>query len=483
MRLLKILGAVAVINVLARLLGFAREVIIGYQYGTSFEADSIITAFTIPNFFYIVLGGAVTTAFISVYSKLDESRKKQFVQTIFTWLTITVGVLTLLFMVFSDLWIQTFFSGMSSAAMELTSNLFIWMAPSTFFLVIGMWLSGVMNVYGSFRLTAFSTLAFNAVFVLLGVVLTPSISVYSYGLGATIGAVVMVLVLVRSIRREQLVSFRFVFEKSPDTKRFLKLAIPILFGGATLQFYFLIQRIFAADLDQGAIASLNYASKMTQFPQAVLMTSVTTVIYPMLAKAAGAADFKKMEDIYQKGFRWLTVLLVPATVFVYFFAEEIIQAVFEYGNFNSDSTRYTFPLLQILSLSMLTLALNTYVTRFFYAMENSYLPIIYNVISIFVINIIVVQVFIDEYGASAIAMGTVIGTAVNLVLLMMDARRKYKYQLSDRKTLAILFAYLVGTSVVIWASSLLPIESVYLYLIPGGLITAGSVLGGLRLFR
>src|SRR5690606_10135659 len=104
-RFLKILGAVALINIIARLLGFAREVIIGYQYGTTFQADSIITAFTIPNFIYIVIGGAITTAFISVYSKLSKETRNAFVTTIFTGLSIGIGALTILFLIFPTFWI------------------------------------------------------------------------------------------------------------------------------------------------------------------------------------------------------------------------------------------------------------------------------------------------------------------------------------------------------------------------------------------
>ncbi|HLR67530.1 MAG TPA: hypothetical protein VK105_10455 [Virgibacillus sp.] len=59
-RFFKIVGTITIINIVARLFGFAREVIIGYQYGTTYQADSIISAFTLPNFLYIVLGGAVT---------------------------------------------------------------------------------------------------------------------------------------------------------------------------------------------------------------------------------------------------------------------------------------------------------------------------------------------------------------------------------------------------------------------------------------
>lgn len=481
-RFLKILGAVAVINIIARLLGFSREVIIGYQYGTSYQADSIITAFTIPNFIYIVIGGAITTAFISVYSKLDKSIKSDFVQTIFAGLSLIIGFITILFVIFPEFWIGLFFSGMSEEALQLTSRLFIWMALATFFLVMAMLQSGLHNIHENYRLSSFSTLIFNGVFLISGVLLTPMMNEFSYGLGALLGSILMVLFLTYYVHRQKLMPLRFKIVKLPETKRFIKLALPIIFGGATIQFYFMIQRIYASGLEEGYISSLNYASKMTQFPQAVLMTSVTTIIYPLLAKAVGENDDKKVSNAYNKGFRMLSIILLPATIFLFLYAKEIITFIFEYGNFNVDSTNRTYPLLQIFALSIFGLALNTYITRFFYAMENSYLPIVLNIASVFGVNILVITLFIDSLGASAIAWGTVVSTVVNMVLLIALAKIKLNLTVSSWSYIGKLVAFLFGTGLFIWAGSLIHTGNfIFVSLVIGGIITGLTVLVGLKI--
>ncbi|WP_047985158.1 murein biosynthesis integral membrane protein MurJ [Ornithinibacillus californiensis] len=482
-RFLKLLGAVAVINILARLLGFGREVIIGYQYGTSYQADSIITAFTIPNFIYIVLGGAITTAFISVYSKLSGEARKSFVQTIFTGLGLLIGLLSLMFIVVPGFWIDLFFAGMSDEARKLTAGLFQWMAPATLFLALAMAFSGLLNVHEQYRLTSFSTLVFNAVFLVVGVALTPILLEYSYGLGASLGALLMLLILVVSTRKQQLVPLRFGFVKMPETKRFMKLAIPIMFGGATIQFYFFIQRIYASGLDEGVISALNYASKMTQFPQAVLMTSVTTIIYPLLAKAVGEGDTLKVRNAYQKGFRMLTLILIPATAFLFVYAREIIVFIFEYGDFDANSTNVTYPLLQVFSLTILGLALNTYITRFFYARESSYLPVMLNIISVFGVNVLVIELFIEKLGAGAIALGTVVGTIVNMVLLLIFAKLKFNLVPSSWGYVLKLILFIVLAVGAIGLSYLVPIDLTLITLMIGGTVTAVFVLGGLKVVK
>ncbi|MGY0691404.1 murein biosynthesis integral membrane protein MurJ [Virgibacillus sp. FSP13] len=482
-RFLKLLGAITIINIVARLFGFFREVFIGYQYGTTYHADSIITAFTIPNFLYLVLGGACTTAFISVYSKMNASVKNDFVQTIFTLLSIVVGALTILFMVFPEFWIKIIFSGMSKEALTLTSNLFLWTAPSTLFLVLSIVFSGLHNVHENYRLSTFSTFTFNGIYLFIGVGLTPWLMEYSYALGATAGSVFMFIILVHYIRKQQLVPLRFKIVKLPETRRFLKLALPLIFGGATMQFYLLIQRIYAAELNDGTIAAINYASKMTQFPQAVLMTSVTTIIYPMLAKAAGEGDFTRINQSYKKGFRMLTLILLPASIFIFIYAKEIITFIFEYGNFSQDSTNVTYPLLQIFSISIFSLALNTYVTRFFYAMENTLLPTVLNVVSIFGINILLITLFIDQLGENAIALGTVISAIINMILLISFAKFKLNLVVCNWRYLVGLLVFIIFSASILWLTSFIPIRSIILSLLIGGTVTLLLIVGGLKLVK
>lgn len=404
-------------------------------------------------------------------------------QTIFTYLTLFIGVITVLFIIFPKFWMGLFFSGMSVDALKLTSKLFLVTAPATFFLVVSMLLSGLHNVHENFKLTTSMALVFNGLYLVIGVGLTPFIMEYSYALGATLGSVSMMLILMIQVRTQKLMPLRFKITRLPETKRFMNLALPLILGGATLQFYIIIQRIFAARLDEGAIASINYASKMTQFPQGVLMASVTTVIYPMLAKAAGDNDFKKIKGAYKQGFRLLSLILLPASIYMFMYAEEIITFIFQYGNFSEQSTNMTYPLLQLFSISIFSFALNTYLTRFFYALENTLLPNVLNIISVFAVNIVVIYLFIDKFGAGAIAMGTVVSTIFNMILLIIFAKTKLDLTICRWQFLVHLTLFVIAVVGAFLLVAMIPIQSIFLSLLFGGLVTLGLIGGGLKLIR
>ncbi|PIC96150.1 murein biosynthesis protein MurJ [Sporosarcina sp. P26b] len=421
-KLFKIIGGVAIINIVARLFGFGREVVIGRQYGTSTVADAIATAYTIPNFIYLVLGGALTTAFISVYhsSKMD---KPLFVRKAFTTVVLSATLVTVVIIALTNPILHLFFKELSEEDYTLVRNLFLWMMPSSIVLVMSTWMSGLLNINDRFQLSSLAILLYNATFVGIGFALTKWLGPESYGVGAMVSAVLMGLFLYWGIKRADLSSLKPSFGMPTDIKRMWWLALPILFGGASLQFYFVIHRIAAGGLGEGAISSINYASKLTGFPQAILMTAVTTVIYPMLAKKEGEGDTGMIKKLYKKGMLYMVVLLVPTTVFCYIFAEPLIKLVF---GFDEKSIMLTVPVFKVFALSMFFLAANTYITRFYYAKGNSIMPIIFSLISVFGINIGIIYAFVDQIGAQAIAYGTVISAAVNFLLLASYARFKWK---------------------------------------------------------
>ncbi|WP_240374955.1 murein biosynthesis integral membrane protein MurJ [Bacillus piscicola] len=427
--LIKVIGAVAVINLLSRLIGFFREVVIGYQFGTSYTADSVVTAYTLPNFFYIVVGGAVTTAFISVYSKLDDPlEQKDYLARIFGWLSVVLLLFSSLLILFSEQVIAVLFPGLNAEEFQLTASLFQVMAPATLFLIISMWFTGVLNVNDRFKWTAVSTLLLNGSFLGIAVVFYPWFGAYAHAWGAVISAALMCVFLIYLIRRGRFFDFRFRLGRSPETWRTFKMAVPILLGGATLQLYFLIHRVFASWLADGYIAALNYTSKIVQLPQSVLMMAVTTVIYPLLSRKAAASDEAGISALYTKGLRLMAVTILPVAVFVLVYAEDIIRVVFQYGNFTESSTKMVTPLLQILVVGMFFHAANLYVTRFYYAYERSIYPVAVSLISVLGVNVGINFLLIQKFGAAGIAWGTSIGSICNFGLLLIGMRYVLKWQ-------------------------------------------------------
>lgn len=458
-RIIKIVGAVAVVNMLARLFGFLREIIIGVQFGTTTLADSIVNAYTIPNLLYLVIGGAFTTAFISIYHK-TPGQIEHYIRRTFTTILVSITIISIAFIVLADPILKWYFFQDKSIEKfqeeyNILKSLYIWMMPSTIMLVLSTWLSGVLNVQGKFHLSSFSVLVYNLSFLIISVGLSLIIGPIGYGIGALIGAACMFFFLVFGVRNIPHMSFKPMFPNADDQKELWKVALPIMLGGATAQMYILIQRFFTNGLEGGVVSAMNFATKMSQFPQAILMTAVTTVIFPLLSKKEGEGDQEAVKALYLRGLRLLYILVMPISLYFYFQAEPIVRIVYEYGNFNAASTALTAPLVKIFSLTMFFLAANMYVTRFYYAKGNSMTPVIFSLITVFGVNIAVIYAMIDSYGADAIAWATLVSAIANFILLVAWLQIKYKLLIVNKNVFQFFkFALLtVGFTALSWLIS------------------------------
>ncbi|MEK5329937.1 murein biosynthesis integral membrane protein MurJ [Lysinibacillus sp. FSL W8-0992] len=428
-KFIKVVGAVAIINIVARVFGFLREMIIGYQYGSTHIADSIFTAYTIPNFLYLVVGGAFTTAVISIYNR-ETTDRALFVKQSFTIVLLTVTIMTVILLAFTNPIMDIFNQDKNTndytpGELGLLKNLYFWMMPSSILLVLSSWYSGLLNVNEKFHLSSFAILIYNAIFLVIAVGLSLWIGPIGYGISALASAAIMVYFLIVGYRKLDSHKVGFSFEQNMSSKQLWLMVLPIMLGGATIQLYALLQRVFAGMLSEGAVAAVNYSSKLMQFPQAILITAVTTVIYPILSQKEANNDLASIKNLYSKGLHYLLLLLIPVTIYSYFYSENLIQVIFQYGKFNADSTAITAPVLAIFVLSMYFLAANTYITRFYYAKGDSIAPVIFSLINVFGVNIAVIMLMVDNYGAEAIAWGTLISSITNYIMLVIYAIPKY----------------------------------------------------------
>jgi putative peptidoglycan lipid II flippase len=446
-----IIGGVVVINMASRLLGFLRDMIIGYQYGTNATSDAIFAAYSLPYFLYIVIGGSLATAFISIYSKIDNLEDKEaFRNKTLLGTGIMMIFMSLCFAIFARPISMMLFYGMTGSSLNLTAKLLALMAPSIFFMVMSMVISGLLNVHGYYKLTAFSTLALNGCLVLIGWFFVRYYGPYAHGWAVLIGSLVMFALVVMPLIKEG----NFRWQVRGNTKRYFiklwKVFLPILLGGATIQFYTLVQRMVASGLPEGAISSLNYAMKLVQLPQTVIMAAITTVIYPKLAKEAAGKNLEKMASYYNNGLRLLLFGIIPVSLFILIFSKDFVRVVFEHGSFGQTSTKMTATVLTILALSMFFNAANIYVTRFYYAYEKSVLPVIYSIISVFGINLLVIFISMPTLGVYGIALGTMVSTVSNCLFLFMGTRSLLKVKVFGFINLKELIFFLALSALLIF---------------------------------
>ncbi|MCS7226938.1 MAG: hypothetical protein NZ821_08110, partial [Gloeomargarita sp. SKYB31] len=95
--LTRVAGLVAIATLVSKVLGLLREQAIAATFGVGVVADAYSYAYVIPGFLLILLGGIngpFHSAIVSVVSKHDEQEAAVIVETVMTWVTLGLLVVT-----------------------------------------------------------------------------------------------------------------------------------------------------------------------------------------------------------------------------------------------------------------------------------------------------------------------------------------------------------------------------------------------------
>ena len=140
-------------TILAKVLGFCRELSLAFSYGAGSVSDAYVVAFTLPTILFSGLGTAMLTSYISVYTDLQQNHpgeEKPFHNQVITMsFLLSVGFIAV-FMALRYPIVRLFALGFEGSQLDLAVNLSSVMIASLIFLGVGYILQGYLQMKGCF---------------------------------------------------------------------------------------------------------------------------------------------------------------------------------------------------------------------------------------------------------------------------------------------------------------------------------------------
>ena len=169
-KLLRSSFVVALMTMLSRIFGLARDIVIAYFFGAAAGADAFFLAFRIPNFFRRLFAeGAFAQAFVPVLTDYKENRTREEVRALIGKsagsLGLVLGLLTLVGVLCAAVVMGLFAPGFVYHGDMAKFDLAVDMLRLTFpylFLISMTALSGaVLNTYDRFAVPSFTPVLLN----------------------------------------------------------------------------------------------------------------------------------------------------------------------------------------------------------------------------------------------------------------------------------------------------------------------------------
>ncbi len=221
-------------TLLARALGFVRNIIIAALFGATGSADVLNAVFNIPNNFRKLLAeGALSSAFIPVLSQAlirdpEGNTARKLVGNILTFQLIVLIPLMTLSVVFARPIISVFLDFSEPVKMSASAGLFRWICHYLLLISISAVLMGILNSHGIFITPALTPVLFSVCVIGSILLLHRRLGVFSMAVGVLAGGVLQIVFQLPLFRKAGYSLRPNVDFSNPAFKRVIRLWLPVV---------------------------------------------------------------------------------------------------------------------------------------------------------------------------------------------------------------------------------------------------------------
>jgi putative peptidoglycan lipid II flippase len=431
-QLLKSASLISALTLVSRIFGYIRDSRIAYLLGAGTAADAYTTAYRIPNLLRRLVGeGAVSAAFIPVFSRYIAENKEdeawEFANTTLTLITIILTLLTITGIILSPLVVRLFASGFaeSPGKLELTAALNRIMFPYIFLISMSALAMGILNSFHRFGPPAFSPVVLNLTmiaFSFLGGLFGDITRTLAAGVVA--GGALQLAIQIPALHATGWKIRPKLDWDHPGVRRVLKLMVPVIFGVGIVQVNVLVDTQFASYLEEGSVTSMYYADRVMELVLGGYAVAVSTVILPILSRQAALRQIDELKTTLHFATRLILFITLPATVGLILLRREIIEVLFQHGDFDAASTALTAWALPFFAVGLAAFSMVKIIVPAFYALEDTRTPVKIAFLAM-LLNIGLNLIFIRPLRNGGPALATSLSAFFNSTALLLIFYNRY----------------------------------------------------------
>ncbi|MEO6456943.1 MAG: murein biosynthesis integral membrane protein MurJ [Chloroflexia bacterium] len=417
--------------VVSRVLGLVREAVLAGQFGTGPQYDAYVAAFRVPDtLFLLIIGGAVGSAFIPVFTahlrKGDEESAWNLASTLINASMLFLGLGGILMGLFAPHLVATLIApAMSPSQQALVVDLTRILLLSPLFMGLGGWAMGILNARQNFTLPALAPVAYNLAIIAGALFLAPAFGIYGLAWGVVVGALLHFGVQTPGLWRAAMRYSPRLNLRDSGVSEVSKLLLPRILGQAAFQVNIIAMTNIGSFLPVGRISALNYAYLLMMLPHGVFALSLATVTFPTMSAQYAEGDLDGLRATLARAVKVLLFLTLPSAAGLLLLRSEVVVALFQFGQFNRDSTELVASALGFFALGLVAYALVEVLTRAFYALHDTKTPVAISLITVLLnLGLSFTLVRLLGWDHNGLALSLAATTTVEMVLMWVLLGRK-----------------------------------------------------------
>ncbi len=372
---------------LSRILGVLRDAIISHYFGRGPQTDAYNAAFTVPDLlFYLLQSGALSSTIVPILTEYrsqgkDKSADKTVsivASTIFVFIGLLICIMWINARALTVLLNPGFVADEATLhrialAVPLTRVLL----PAQMFFFLGGLMMGVLYSRKQFLIPALGPVIYNSGIIFGGVVLRRWLGIDGLVWGAIAGAFLgNFLIPFLAVSRLGVRLRPSLDVTHPAAMKVWRMLLPIGLGVALPNIDQMVNKAFASYLGPGDTTAIMNAYRLMLLPIGIFAQAMALAIFPTLSGQAAEKNIAAMRRTMNQSLRNILFLTVPSSALMFLLAVPIITVLYQSGQYSHADTLATAPALKALSLGIFAWSCQSLLTRGFYALQNSKVPVI-----------------------------------------------------------------------------------------------------------
>lgn len=412
-------------NVVAKGIGFGVNIAIAYYFGTQQSVGvyfyALTTVFTVALFLGMINGAVLIPEAMHLLAKEGEHEFQRFLNP-FLYIYLGFGLAMVLAVEARPTDFFSFFSRFDSVLIEkhlvllrIVIGLFPFVLLSTF----------LVDILVSRRCFTISVLAsiFNGILVLGFIVFTQDrLGVLSAATGMLAAYMIQVALLLWLLKNRLQWGF-FLTWRLPEQKVFRDIAYAMT-GNATSMLATYIPHFLLSGFSAGIVAALVFAQSIAAVPTTFLSDQISAVTAIKFNEQFSGNRDAEINTTFQRVTRFLLFILVPISLLISFYSNEIIAITFARGAFSEESVRDASLFLRCIVLVVPFLAVNSIISRLFMAARKIRQGFWYQII-LNLLLIIIMKSYVDIWGPYSYPFAILIINLINLIMCRLLLQRYF----------------------------------------------------------
>ncbi len=417
---------------LSRVLGLVREAVMAKMFGASGYTDAYVLAFSVPDLlFFLIAGGALSSAFIPVFSEYWHTDRKEDAWKVFSSVTTIMAIVIIGFVVVSEAFAPQL-SGIVAAGKLKTGQEYLMphvihmsriLLPAQFAFFIGGIMFGTLYARQVFAVPGLGPNVYNLGIIGGAVVISHFVSPGIVGMawGALVGAFLGNLVIPIFMMKKLGSQYRFSMDvEHPGVRKVFRLMLPVILGLSLPGVFAIIMRFFGSFYEEGVNTWLNYSNQLMQAPLGIFGQSLAIAVFPALSQFFAQERMDLFSKQLTSSLRTTIYLSVPSAVLLFAMATPVVASFFQSGKFTAADTAQVAVLLSWFAIGIPAWCLHPVLMRGFFAAHKTVTPIVLGTATTGIFILMIVLLKATPLGYAALPLASSI-SAIVLAIAMLIA--------------------------------------------------------------